>query len=235
MHRVETDSLGQSAQPDDCLRVTPAVPLRLPPPVHIDTHMRPLILASSSPTRLAMLRAAGLSVDARPPRVDEAALRAALEAEGTRPRDMADALAEAKAQKIGLKSPADMVLGADQVLEFDGKPLSKAESPDALEAQLRQLRGQPHKLHSAAVLHHENRPIWRQVSTATLWMRDLPDAALSAYVTRNWSEVQGCVGGYQIEGAGIRLFHRIDGDYFTILGLPLLPLLNFLHDRKELP
>ncbi|MCC5983095.1 MAG: Maf-like protein [Rhodobacteraceae bacterium] len=197
--------------------------------------MTPVILASSSPTRLALLLAAGLHVHAMSPRVDEPALRASLDAERISPRDMADALAEAKAQKIGLRNAEALVLGCDQVLEFKGQALAKPESPAALEEQLRQLRGQSHKLHSAGVIHQDGRPVWRAVTTAELWMRNLPDDAITAYVSRNWAAVQGCVGGYRIEGEGIRLFHRIEGDHFTILGLPLLPLLNFLHDRKELP
>lgn len=182
-----------------------------------------------------MLQAAGLDVRALPPRVDEPALRASLEAERITPRDMADALAEAKARKIGLRNPEALVLGSDQVLEFKGQALAKPDSPAALAEQLRQLRGHPHRLHSAGVIHHGSRPVWRAVTTAELWMRALPDAAIAAYVSRNWDAVQGCVGGYRIEGEGIRLFHRIEGDHFTILGLPLLPVLNFLHDRKELP
>ena len=205
---------------------------RLP---HIDIHMTKILLASASETRLSMLGAAGLEVTPHPARVDESALREALAAEGATPRDISDALAEAKAQKIASRYPDAMVLGADQVLDQDGQALGKAADPDALVAQLRNMREKSHRLHSAAVLYQAASPVWRHISTAQLWVRPLSDAWIDAYVARNWDSIRSCAGGYRIEGEGVRLFSRIEGDYFTILGLPLLPLLDFLIQRKDLP
>lgn len=201
---------------------------------HIVIPMPPLILASASEARRAMLHAAGIAVTVDPARIDEAAIRAALAAEGAGPRDIADALAEAKARKRSGRHPGQLVLGADQVLEHRGDILSKAEDVQALTTQLRRLRGETHQLLSAAVLYLDGQPIWRHVGVARLAMRRLSDDAIATYVARNWENVHGCVGGYRIEAEGIRLFERIDGDYHAILGLPLVQLLNHFANRGEL-
>lgn len=192
---------------------------------------RSLILASSSDTRLRLLQAAGISVSQFSPRIDEAAIRAALEAEAATPRDIADALAEMKARKVADRFRSDLVLGCDQVLEFQNKVWGKPETPAEVLTQLQALRGKSHKLLSAVVLYDAGEPIWRHVGDVRLTMRAMSDAWLAAYVDRNWNSIRQSVGGYKLEEEGIRLFSAIEGDYFTILGLPLLPLLGYLGER----
>lgn len=188
----------------------------------------PLLLASASAIRLALLQNAGIAVTPHPARIDEAAIRASLQAEQAKPGDVADTLAELKARKIAERFPKDLVLGCDQVLSFGNEIWSKPENlPDA-RRQLQALRNQTHRLHSAIVLYHEARPIWRHLAVAKMTMRDSSDAYLDAYLSRNWPRVSNCVGGYELEGEGIRLFSTVEGDYFGILGLPLLPLVSFL-------
>ena len=192
---------------------------------------QPLILASASPVRLQMLQNAGLSVVAQPARVDEVAAREAMIHERAKPRDVADALAEMKAMKVARGHPMGLVLGCDQTLALDDEILSKPEDRGDARKQLMELRGRSHLLHSAVVLFHEGRPVWRYIGTAKLTMRSITDSYLDAYLGRNWPDVSGSVGSYMLEGEGIRLFSDIEGDYFTILGLPLLPLLSYLCQR----
>ena len=193
-----------------------------------------LILASASPIRLSLLRAAGVVAEARPVAVDEETIRQSLEAEGAHPRDIADTLAEMKARKRADKDPDALVLGCDQVLEFDRRAWGKAETPDAARAQLQALRGQTHRLLSAAVVYDRGEPVWRHVGEVRLTMRSFSDSYLEDYLSRNWDSVRHAVGCYKLEEEGARLFSRIDGDYFTVLGLPLLPLLGWLADRGTL-
>jgi septum formation protein len=194
----------------------------------------PLVLASSSPSRVAILRAAGLAFEQAPARIDEAAIRAALAVEGATPRDMADALAEFKALKISERHPASLVIGSDQVLDFEGVAMAKADTAGQAREQLLRLRGRRHSLFSAAVIAQGGKPIWRHVGEARLTMRMFSDDYLDAYLARNWPAVAGCVGCYQIESEGIRLFSRVDGAWPVILGMPLVEILGYLADRGEI-
>ena len=192
---------------------------------------RPLILASSSVIRLQLLRAAGLEVTALPARVDESAIRHSLTSNAASPRDIADALADMKAAKLSARTPDALVLGCDQVLDHKGSVLAKPETLAAARSQLQALRGHTHSLLSAAVLYDAGTPIWRHIGQARLTMRGFSDSYLDHYLDRNWPDISHSVGAYMLEAEGVRLFDRIDGDYFTILGLPLLPLLSFLSTR----
>ncbi|WP_426032340.1 Maf family protein [Cypionkella sp. TWP1-2-1b2] len=197
--------------------------------------MRPLLLASASPIRLQLLRNAGFEVRAQPARIDEDAIRQALQADAAPPREIADALAEMKARKLAEKNTDALVLGCDQILAFKGRVFGKPETPDEARAQLSEFRGQTHQLISALVLYDGGKPIWRHMSEAKLTMRPLSDSYLDDYLTRNWHSLRESVGGYKLEEEGIRLFSTVEGDYFSILGLPLLPLIGYLGTRGFIP
>lgn len=197
--------------------------------------MTRLILASASKIRSELLRNAGLDVESLAARIDEEALRAALEAEGASPRDQADALAELKAEKIARRFPDAVVIGCDQVLDFKGRVFGKPASIDAARAQLQELRGQTHKLLSAVVLYEKGRPVWRHMGEVRLTMREFSPSYLEDYITRQGPVLLETVGGYQLEAEGVRLFSDVHGDYFTVLGLPLMPLLGYLAQRGMIP
>lgn len=195
-----------------------------------------LILASQSAARRAMLTAAGVPHEALPAHVDEDAITASLMAEQASPERIADALAEVKALKISRQVPGALVLGADSVVAAtDGALLNKPETRPRAEAQLRQLAGTTHRLISAAVICEGGKPIWRSVSAARLTMRRLSDAFITSYLDAEGEAVLGCAGCYRIEGLGAQLFARVDGDQFTIRGLPLFPVLDYLRTRGVLP
>ncbi len=187
-----------------------------------------LILASGSEIRAALLRNAGIRFDVQIARVDEESIRQALEAEEASPRDIADALAEMKARKVSDRMPGALVLGCDQVLAVDRTVFGKPETPEAAREQLTILRNRSHTLLSAAVLYEDGEPKWRHVGVVRLRMRDFSDSYLDGYLDRNWDSVRHSVGAYKLEEEGARLFTQVQGDYFTVLGLPLLELLNHL-------
>lgn len=193
--------------------------------------MSRLILASGSAARAALLRQAGLEPELKPVAVDEEEVRLSCRAEGMDASDTAEALAWMKARRAGRNAPDALVIGADQMLEVEGEWLDKPGDPVRLREQLLRLRGRTHTLHSAAVVTHGEERVWHTVTRARLTMRAFSDSFLDAYVASEGGEVCGSVGGYHLEGAGVRLFDGIEGDYFTILGLPLLPLLGFLRQR----
>lgn len=197
--------------------------------------MSVIILASASEIRRTCLMRAGLDVESVPARVDEDAIKDALILDGATPRNIADALAEAKAQKVGRKRPEALVLGCDQVLDFDGRLISKPESKEDAIRQLNAMKGAAHKLFSAAVIYEDARPVWRHVGQSRLWMRDMSEGWIDGYVDRNWDSIQHSVGAYKLEEEGVRLFTRIEGDYFNILGLPLLEILSYLTLKGTLP
>ena len=194
----------------------------------------PLILASQSVARKTMLERAGVLVETCPAKIDEPALHAALAAEGAQPRDIADALAEAKAQKIARRFPQARVLGADQVLVLESQVFEKVHTEGEARAVLEQLSGKTHMLISAAVIYEAGAPVWRTIDQVRMTMRPLSQEFLDDYLATQMPGILDSVGCYQLEAAGAQLFDRVSGDYFTVLGLPLLPSLGFLRSRGML-
>ncbi|WP_375567992.1 Maf family nucleotide pyrophosphatase [Seohaeicola saemankumensis] len=193
-----------------------------------------LILASGSPIRAQLLRQAGMTFEVIRPAVDEEMLRDALLSEGASPRDLADALAEMKALRISEKRPEALVIGCDQVLDLTGQVLTKPSTREEAAAQLTALRGKRHSLLSAVVICDAGKPIWRHIGQVRLMVRDFSDDWLEGYLDRNWPDVAESVGAYKLEKEGVRLFSRVEGDYFTVLGLPLLDLLSYLSLRGDI-
>lgn len=189
-----------------------------------------LILASGSGIRRRVLEAAGVAFSVDVPRVDEEAAKASLRAEGLAPRAQADALAELKALSISRRRP-DFVIGADQMLAIDGETLDKPADMAEARSHLMRMRGRSHELICAAVVAREGAVIWRHIETPKLRMRAFSEHFLDAYLAEAGPEVLKSVGAYQLEGLGAQLFERVDGDYFAVLGLPLLPLLAFLREH----
>lgn len=194
-----------------------------------------IILASGSEIRAQLLRNAGLDFQTVTARIDEPAVMSALVAEAASPRDIADTLAELKARKVAVRHPGALVIGCDQVLALGRDIYAKPDSPETALSHLKALRGQTHQLLSAAVIYEDDQPVWRHVGVVRLQMRDATDAYLADYVARNWDSIRHAVGAYKLEEEGVRLFSRIDGDYFNVLGLPLLELLSYLTLRGTLP
>jgi septum formation protein len=192
-----------------------------------------IILASTSRARRAVLEGAGVTFEAMDSGLDEEAAKTRLKAQGASPRDIADALADAKAAKAS-SGRDGLVIGADQTLELEGALFDKTGSLDEARERLKLLRGKAHKLHSAVVVARDGQVVWRDLATATLVMRDFSDDFLEAYLASEGGAALGSVGCYRLEGPGAQLFSAIEGDYFAILGLPLLGLLEFLREQGAL-
>jgi septum formation protein len=194
-----------------------------------------LILASSSPTRRRLLGDAGLEFETEPARIDEDVIKARFAADGRSATDCASALAEAKARYVAAHHPCGLVIGADQILVCGGVWFDKPANMADARHQLQKLRGRTHRLVTAACVVEGQACIWRRNATAELTMREFADAFLDRYVKAEGTAILGSVGAYRLEGRGIQLFARVEGDYFAILGLPLLELLSFLRERGALP
>ena len=183
-----------------------------------------------------MLRAAGIEVEAHPALIDEAIIKESLVANGIKSRDIADALAEAKALKVSGKYPSALVLGCDQILlTANGQILDKPETPEEARKHLAMLSGTTHKLIGAAVICENGKSVWRVVDTAQMRMRALSSHYIDQYVGTYWEHIRHCVGCYRIEAEGAQLFSSVSGSQFTIIGLPLLPVLDYLRIRGLLP
>ncbi len=195
----------------------------------------PVILASASPARARLLRAAGVELEQRPAAIDEEAVRGALRAEGVAAGDAAVALAELKAGRIAGQAPADaVVLGADQILWVGERWFAKPADLAEARAQLEQLAGARHELASAVVAFRNGARIWHQLAIARLWLRPCSKSFLDAYLRATGEFALASVGAYQVEGFGAQLFARIEGDHFAIQGLPLLEVLEFLRGQGVL-
>lgn len=195
-----------------------------------------IILASGSASRRAMLEAAGVAFEVVRPQVDEDAAKDALKAEGIEARGLADALAELKAVAVSRRLLGRIVVGSDSTVALaDGTMLDKPETRERAADQLRLMRGGAHRLVSAVVGARDGVPVWRHVDVAKLHVRDFSDAFLDAYLDREWPAIAGCVGCFRIEGPGVQLFSKVEGSQFTILGMPLMPLLGWLRDVGEMP
>jgi septum formation protein len=187
-----------------------------------------LILASQSATRISLLYQAGLRFDARPAAIDERAIEAQVAGDGADAAAVARRLAEVKALAVSATHPGALVIGADQTLALGSDLLHKPEGLAGARAQLDRLRGKTHRLHAGIALARDGQVLWSDVESAEMTMRDYSDAERDAILRLEGDAVLSSVGGYRLEGPSVRLFETISGDYFTILGLPLLPLLAAL-------
>jgi septum formation protein len=194
-----------------------------------------LILASASPVRAQLLAAAGLEVQVEPAVVDEIAVKRSFRVSGRTAQECSLALAEAKARRVAERHDRALVIGADQILVSGGVWLDKAADLDEVRAQLQALRGRTHELTTAVCVVQSGRRLWHTISRPRLMMREFSDTFLDDYIAVEGDAILGSIGGYRLEGRGVQLFSRIDGDYFAILGLPLLELLDFLRKRGGIP
>lgn len=189
-----------------------------------------IILASGSQSRRAVLAAAGIAAETIKPNVDEDSAKAAMRAEGMSVRDQAMKLAEMKSVKVSMRETG-LVIGCDQMLSLDREVFDKPADLDAAKAHLRSLSGKAHTLETGIVISEDGAPVWRHLARPKLTMRPLSDAFIDDYVACVGAPLLATVGAYQLEGLGAQLFSQIEGDYFSILGLPLLPLLGYLRTR----
>ena len=190
-----------------------------------------IVLASKSQIRSLLLEKAGIQFSTVDPAKDEKEVKLSYISNNYPTRDIADVLADMKARKISNRFPGSIVIGCDQILDFNSKILSKAKDQDELIHQLKQLQGNKHKLHSACVVYNAQKPEWRFIGSVSMTMRNLSDRYISKYVQDNWDDIKHSVGGYQLESSGISLFSKIDGDYFSVLGLPIIQLIGHLLNR----
>lgn len=196
--------------------------------------MTPLILASKSASRRAMLDAAGVAYTPLPADVDERAIEAGLGADADA-RDVVVALSRAKALAVSALEPGALVLGSDSLVVCDGRRFDKPTSRDAAAEHLRHFSGRTMELHSGAVIAQGGDVLKAAGTVATLHVHDLSDRFIEDYLTHEWPAVSGCVGVFRIEGRGVQLFRHIDGDHFTVLGMPLLAVLTMLRELDVLP
>lgn len=196
--------------------------------------MTDIILASGSASRRALMSGAGVECDAVKPNVDEDAAKATMRQEGLAISDQAMALAELKAIKISRQRPG-LVIGGDQMLALDGVAFDKPKDMAEARSHLERLSGKTHTLETAIIVAENGEPVWRHLARPKLTVRPLSDAFIDAYLDRCGEALLSTVGAYQLESMGAQIFTRIEGDYFTILGLPLLPLLDYLRVRGVLP
>lgn len=196
-----------------------------------DVPVPPLVLASASASRAGMLTRAGVPFVKDASAVDEDEIKRAMRAEGASADDLAVTLAEMKARQVGRRHPGALVVGSDQVLVCEDRWFDKPTDRSAARAQLLALRGKTHSLISAALVLQDGERLWHHIGRARLTVRPFSEAFLDDYLDQAGDAVLGSVGGYQLEGLGAQLFSRVEGDYFTILGMPLLPLLDFLRNH----
>lgn len=192
---------------------------------------RPAILASESAIRAQLLRRAGVPFEAEPARIDEDGVRESMRAEGASAAETAAALAALKATKVSARRPEALVIGADQLLTLGNRWLGKPADLAAARARLAELRGRAHTLETGVCAALGGRAIWRRGESSRLVMRPFSDGFLDDYIAECGPDILGTVGAYRVEDRGVQLFSRIEGDYFAVLGLPLLPLLAFLREH----
>lgn len=191
-----------------------------------------IILASESQIRKKLLLQAEVNFQSFAAKIDENTIKESLKDEGAKPKDISDALAEYKAIRVANNFPTDIIIGCDQILVCDNEIISKARTLTDAKETLKLLRGKSHQLLSSAVIYDNNKPVWRTTSRAQLFMRDFTDEYLEHYIQTSGIDILSSVGCYLLENNGVNLFNRIQGDYFTVLGFPLLEVLDFLRKRE---
>ena len=191
-----------------------------------------IILASESQIRKKLLLQAEVNFQSIVAKIDEDTIKESLKNEGAKPKDISDALAEYKAIRVANNFPTDIIIGCDQILVCDNEIISKARTLNGAKETLKLLRGKSHQLLSSVVIYDNNKPVWRTTSRAQLFMRDFTDEYLEYYIKTSGTDILSSVGCYLLENNGVNLFNRIQGDYFTVLGFPLLEVLDFLRKRE---
>ena len=191
-----------------------------------------IILASESQIRKKLLLQAEVNFQPIAAKIDEDTIKESLKDEGAKPKDISDALAEYKAIRVANNFPTDIIIGCDQILVCGNEIISKARTLNDAKETLKLLRGKSHQLLSSAVIYDNNKPVWRTTSRAQLFMRDFTDEYLEYYIQTSGIDILSSVGCYLLENNGVNLFNRIQGDYFTVLGFPLLEVLDFLRKRE---